>query len=175
MWCPSKTLRGLPRKMDKYVRLMWKESTWLEVSWIAAPLALTPKRGQREVAREFAEPDSEGTVFESSAPLLKLLWEHWEVPCPLGDWPHCLVACPHSKAVSPTKPGSAAQHGREKQMWPRWPNVARQRELRAVMWRTFRLSVSRSSHCCHAFRRFSDVTGFFLMLCPSTSRFTGCW
>ena len=34
--------------------------------WSVAPPALTLKRGQREVAGEFPEPDSQGTVFESA-------------------------------------------------------------------------------------------------------------
>ena len=37
----------------------------MEVCWIVAPRALA-KRGQREVAGEFSEPASEGTVFESA-------------------------------------------------------------------------------------------------------------
>ena len=38
----------------------------MECSWSVAPPVLTQKRGQREVAGEFYEPDSEGTVFESA-------------------------------------------------------------------------------------------------------------
>ena len=53
---------------------------------------------------------------------------------------------------------SAAQLGSGDPTCCSWLDVARQRELRAVMERSFRISYSRSSHFRHALRRFFDAT-----------------
>ena len=92
------------------------------------PSRFDPKRGQREVAREFSDPDSEGTVFESSgwwlsSPLrgsfdnarssMSVWTRVWKIPRTMSvSWerPTALSCClPHSKAVSSTKPSSEEQ------------------------------------------------------------------
>ena len=64
---------------------------------------------------------------------------------------------PHSKALSPTKPSSKEEIRSVLAGWALRDNGG----LRAVVWRTVRLSFSRSSHDSHAFRGFSDATGGF--------------
>ena len=51
-----------PSENGHVLRLVWKASPCVEVCSIVAPPAFDPKCGQREVAGDFSEPDSEGTV-----------------------------------------------------------------------------------------------------------------
>ena len=64
------------------------------------------------------------------------------------------------KPLSPTKPSSKEEIRSVLAGWALRDNGG----LRAVVWRTFQLSFSRSTHDSLAFKGFSDATGGF-----------GCW